>query len=174
VKFKHNTLIFLAGAVWLMIGIFLLSMGIHFVLETLRNPLLSQIPGKFSLTSYLGGYFADKTHAMICMITIALLVGYFKGKMVLAKSVNRQIKRIETLPKPASLKHLYSKGYYLLIALMICLGMSMKFLPITLDTRGAIDIAIGSALINGAMLYFRSLAQKTYLKRRSEKGNSEP
>ena len=126
-KFKHNTLILFAGIVWLAIGMILLSVGIHFILETIRHPDLSLMAGKFSLATYSGKYIADKTHVVIVIITLALLLGHFKGKMALAKSVNRQIKRIETLPNPASLRYLYSKGYYLLVGLMICLGISMGF-----------------------------------------------
>lgn len=166
-KYKHNTLVFLAGVVWLIIGIFLLSLGIHFILETVRNPALAQMGGKFSLAAYFGKYLSDKTQVAILIVTLSLLLGYFKGKMVLAKSVSRQIKRIATLPDPAPLKYLYSRGYYLLIAFMIGLGISMKFLPITVDTRGAVDVTIGSALINGAMLYFRALTTTAY--KRSQK-----
>lgn len=172
-KFKHTTLIFLAGIIWLIIGMFLLSLGIHFILQALRNPAFSLIEGKFSLILFFNKFVSDRTQATILILTLGLLIGYFKGKMVLVKSVQRQIKRIETLPKPASIRLLYSKGYYILVTLMICLGISLKFLPITIDTRGAIDVTIGSALINGAMLYFRTLTQKAYEKRRSQKGNME-
>ena len=36
---------------------------------------------------------------------------------------------------------------------MACLGFILRFFP--LDVRGAVDIAVGSALINGAILYLR-------------------
>ena len=39
---------------------------------------------------------------------------------------------------------------------MVGLGALIKVLNLPLDVRGAIDIVIGSALINGAMIYFRS------------------
>jgi hypothetical protein len=38
---------------------------------------------------------------------------------------------------------------------MVLLGLVIRFLPIPIDARGLVDVAIGSALINGAMLYFR-------------------
>jgi hypothetical protein len=38
---------------------------------------------------------------------------------------------------------------------MILLGLSMRFMPILIDVRGVIDVAIGFALLNGSMLYFR-------------------
>ena len=165
-KLSHKTMIFLSGLVWVAIGVFLLSLGIRFVLETIRHPVLTQMPGCFSISTFFGRFVSDGTQVTVLTITLSLLLGYFKGKKVLAKSAVRQIKRIESLPNPASIKYLYSKGYYFLIALMILLGVSMRFLPITLDTRGAIDITIGSALINGAMLYFRKLSQQNYLLKR--------
>jgi hypothetical protein len=39
---------------------------------------------------------------------------------------------------------------------MMMLGMIFRYLPIPIDVRGFIDLAIGSALMNGAMLYFRA------------------
>lgn len=140
-----------------------MSLGLLFILETVRDPSLTQISGRFSLAIFFQRFVADQTNALILMIVCALFVGYLKGKMALGKSVKRQIKRIETLPNPASLKYIYSKGYYFLIASMILLGMTLRFFPITLDTRGAIDLAIGSALINGAMLYFRYFTNYAYL-----------
>lgn len=167
-RFKHRTLIILAGLVWVAIGALLLSLGIHFILEALRHPELAYIPGRFSVLAFFDRYVSDRANAVILVVTVALMIGYFKGKMVLSKSVHRQIRRIESLPNPGPLKHLYSKGYYMLIAGMILLGVSLRFWPITVDTRGAIDLAIGSALINGAMLYFRVLARQAYLEK---KGN---
>jgi hypothetical protein len=41
-----------------------------------------------------------------------------------------------------------------LIGAMVGLGVTLRFLPIPVDLRGFIDTAVGSALVNGAMLYF--------------------
>jgi len=167
-KCSHKTLTFLAGFVWLCIGITLLSLGIHFILETVSNPMLTHVSGRFSISKLVSKFSSDPTQIAVILITLSLIVGYFKGKMVLAKSVKRQLTRIKTLPDPSSLKYLYSKGYYILIASMMFLGMVMRFLPITVDTRGFVDIAIGAALINGAMLYFRSLS---YYASQSKRGS---
>jgi hypothetical protein len=162
-KFKHPTLILFCGLMWLAIGVFLMSLGMHLVLTQLRFP--SFVQGHFSLLRYLTLYVGNPANTAILLITGALIVGYIKAKMVLAKSVQRQVKRISTLPNPSPLKLLYGKGYYLLIGCMILLGISLRFWPITQDTRGTIDITIGSALIHGAMLYFRTLWRKAYLAR---------
>lgn len=138
------------------IGIFLLSLGIVFVVQTLQT-------NHFSLIAFLSNYVRDRQNATAIVLTAALFVGYLKGRYVLSKSAHRQILRILTLPNPANLKYIYSKGYYLLILSMILLGISLRFLPIALDVRGAVDIAIGSALINGAMIYFRKCITFTEL-----------
>jgi hypothetical protein len=165
-KFSHKTLILIAGLVWLVIGAWLLSLGIHFILETVRQPALTHLTGRFSITGFVNRFISDRTQAVMLCILLALFIGYLKGKMALAKSVTRQIKRIVSLPNPTRLKYLYSKGYYLLIASMILLGVMMRFLPITLDTRGFIDMIIGSALVNGAVLYYRAFSQYGTLKKR--------
>ncbi len=164
-KFKHRTLLTFAGLVWFAIGIFLLSLGIRFILETVRNPLLTDLPGRFSMLALTSSFIKERNNAVILMLTFGLLLGFLKGRMVLGKTVVRQVERISSLPNPAHIKHLYTKAHYILIASMIGLGVSMRFIPITLDTRGVIDVAIGSALMNGAMLYFRSAANYKYLKK---------
>lgn len=165
-KFSHKTLILISGLTWLAIGIFLLSLGLHFILDTVRDPSLCSIAGRFSVSHVMTRWIADKTQAAMLLIILALSIGYIKGRTVLAKSAKRQMKRVTTLPNPASLKYLYGKGYYILIAVMIALGVSLRYLPITLDTRGFIDTIIGSALMNGAMLYFRALSQYGSLRKK--------
>jgi hypothetical protein len=159
-------MIFLAGFIWLVIGGLLLWLGLQFILQTVQNPSLTQIPGQFSLSRFLARWTLDSAQAAMWIILLALSLGFLKGRVVLAKSVQRQIKRIESLPNPASLRYLYSKGYYLLIGSMILMGNIIRFLPITIDTRGALDATIGAALINGAMLFFRVCAQYGYNKKR--------
>lgn len=97
---------------------------------------------------------------------IGLVIGFIKGRFVLAKTVRRVVGRIAALPLPIRLKDAYSKSYWILIGSMVVLGMSFRFLPISVGARGIIDVAIGSALINGALLYFRA-ARATY-------GNDSP
>lgn len=158
-KCKHKTLIFLAGFVWLCAGVMLLTMGIRFLLETVRNPLLCYVPGSFSISNFFGKFVTDKTQAVLLVLLLALTVGYMKGRVMLAKAVKRQVTRIRLLPNPASLRYLYSKGYFVLIAVMALMGALLRVLPITLDTRGFVDVIIGAALINGSMLFFRACVQ---------------
>lgn len=159
-KFKHRTLIFFSGLTWLIIGMSLLIMGIQFMMRTLQDPSLLFLPGKFSIIRSFAPWVKGTENLIVLVLSTALFVGYLKGRYVLAKSAKRQLRRIQGLPNPASITLLYSKGYYILIASMMLLGVLLRFFPITLDTRGSIDVAIGSALINGSLLFFRNMAQK--------------
>jgi hypothetical protein len=147
---SHFTLIFLSGLVWLAVGCFLLPLGLNFIVDALlkENASLSH-PVLGFIAPYVGGL----DQAALIWIVFALLIGYFKGRSVFAKSVKRSVDRILTLPNPSSLSKIYTLSYYILLGSMVLLGVLVRFT--TQDIRGGIDVAIGSALIHGAMLYFR-------------------
>lgn len=153
-KASHRTLIFVAGFIWMLIGVSLLTFGMTLVIRAFPNvaPDLH-----FSLLRGLSSLWNTQEQAIICLLSLSLFVGYLKGNFVLSKSAKKQMNRILSFSPPVSILNIYSPAYYILIAGMMGLGMSMKFLPISMDTRGAIDIAIGAALIRGAFVYFRFL-----------------
>ncbi|HEY5259365.1 MAG TPA: hypothetical protein VIJ46_01875 [Rhabdochlamydiaceae bacterium] len=130
----HKTFITLSGLVWLVVGIFLLMKGLSLI-----------------TTGYVDG---DQT--ALLLISLGLAIGFVKGRFVLRKTVKRVVDRINSLPLPIQVSQVYSKGYYFLIGGMILLGMSMRWLPIPVAVRGTVDVAIGFALMNGAILYFRA------------------
>jgi hypothetical protein len=148
---KHRTWIALSGFLWFFIGLGLLYKGLHLITEAAFQPN--------SLCFRLQTYFGSAQQSAVVFIGIGLMIGFFKGRFVLVKTVQRVVTRISTLPLPIRLQDAYSKSYWILIGSMVALGMTFRFLPIPIDIRGAIDVAIGSALINGAMLYFRAAAQ---------------
>lgn len=149
-KVKHSTLVFLSGLIWLAIGCFLLPLGLNFVVESVlqENHSLPHPVLRF-LAPYAGGL----EPAILVWIACGLLIGFFKGRYVFAKTVQRSVDRILSLPNPVSISKIYTPKYYLLLSSMVLLGVLVRFAP--LDIRGGIDIMIGAALINGAMLYFR-------------------
>lgn len=114
-----------------------------------------------SLSHKLRGVFGAPEQAATTFIAIGLIVGFLKGRFVLSKTVKRVVARILSLPLPIQIKKVYAPSYWILIGSMMALGMLFRFLPIPIDAKGMIDLAIGSALINGAMLYFRA-ARATY------------
>lgn len=89
------------------------------------------------------------------LVAVALLIGFIKGRTVLAKSANRLVARIKTFEEPTPFHKIYTPSYYLLIAVMMSIGMGMRFFHVPDDIRGFIDVAVGAALLNASMLYFR-------------------
>lgn len=149
-KLSHSTMTFVSGAIWMGIGVFLLQLGINLLFTPVfdinaASPLINLFKG--ILPHY---------EASIMIASVALYAGFLKGKHVLTKTAIKTVERIRSLPNPAPLTEMYGPKYLLLIAFMMGLGMCMKFFGLPNDIRGAIDIAVGSALINGAMHYLRS------------------
>lgn len=150
-KLKHSTLIVISGIIWLAIGCMLLSLGLNFIVTSILKDNL--ILMKRPVIDFLGAFFGGPDQGALLLIAIGLLVGFAKGKFVFTKTVNRTVSRILTLPNPAPITQIYAKGYYILLALMFFLGYIVRFFP--LDIRGGVDVVIGSALINGSLLYFK-------------------
>lgn len=154
-KLSHAVLIGISGAIWLAVGCFLLPLGIKLMMTGAQEANIGvYYPILTNLSPYLGGV----EQVALWLTVVSLFVGYMKGRTVFAKSVKRSVNRIRTLPDPTSLGNIYSPAYYILLGSMVALGMGIKFLGLSYDIRGAVDIAIGSALINGAVLYFREAA----------------
>lgn len=156
-KLRHTTLIIISGLVWFGVGIYLLQLGLNLLLESTRYSSTSPIES-YPLISFLMHYSGSIESAMLFLVVISLFIGYLKGRYVLGKSAHKGVQRILAFSNPTSLTNMYSAKYYILLALMIGLGISIKYLGLANDIRGTVDVIIGSALINGAMLYFR-LAQ---------------
>lgn len=152
-KLSHAKLIMISGLVWFGIGVYLLQLGLNLLLGGVQNPEISTkgYPLLTTLSHYLGSL---RTTALI-LVVFALFVGYIKGRYVLGKSAQRGVDRIRSFANPAPLQHIYSGKYYILLGGMVALGISIKYIGLSNDIRGVIDAIIGSALINGAMIYFR-------------------
>ncbi len=151
-KLSHRTLIILSGMVWLAVGCSLLWVGLHLLIEgtQLENSL------KYPLFTKMAPYIGGVEQAALALIVLGLYIGYMKGRFVLGKAAAKGIDRIRTFPNPTSIRDIYSRKYYLLLGGMVLLGMSIKWLGVPQDVRGFVDVAIGSALINGALHYFRA------------------
>ena len=132
------------------VGIFLLSLGI-----TLLNNFITLNGGYYPLASLLTDYTSRETSAVL-LIALGLFIGYFKATKVLHKVAKRTVDQVNTLPADASITAVFGPRYWLLIALMMFLGMAIRFFGVPEDVRGLIDVAVGSALLNGSMVYFRS------------------
>lgn len=150
---RHKTLYIISGLVWLAIGATLFKLGAGFLYTSINltenTPLLSSIQPLLSTEN-----------ALVVVIALSLIIGVLKGRVVLQKSARRSCERIRKLPEPASIFSIYSLGNYLIIACMMGLGMSMKYISLPLDIRGFIDIAVGAALIEGSRYFFRASSKK--------------
>jgi hypothetical protein len=109
------------------------------------------------LLDLLTAWISDRDHALLAVIIVAMLVGQLKGRTILAKAAGREISRIRLLSDPASITQLYSGRFYILVAVMMCLGISMKVFNVPLDVRGGIDLMVGIALIQGSLSYFKAM-----------------
>lgn len=152
-KLKPGILIVISGLVWLAVGVYLMQLGIGFLLEgyTTAASNGSGTPLITWLKPYAGGFEL----AALLLVVVALYIGYLKGRYVLGKAAKRGVARILSLPKPIPLSKIYAPRYYLLLGLMVMIGLCMKWFGVSKDWRGFIDVAIGAALINGSIIYFR-------------------
>lgn len=150
-KFKHTTLINISGAIWMCVGIFLLSLGLNFINSASKIFIMSEYP----LITFLIPYFGTIETTSIVLIALSLLIGSLKSKMVLSKVVTRNVNRIFSLPNPSSITSIIDAKYIVIIGIMMFLGFLMKFFAIPQDIRGMVDVAVGSALITGSVNYYK-------------------
>lgn len=151
-KVSHATLITISGAIWLGVGLMLLRIGVNLLLPPATQEAEQfHLPLVQSLAPYLGGLRG----ALVGLLFLALVVGYLKGRFVLGKSARKGVERILAFPNPVSILQIYSPKYFILLAGMVLLGISIKYMGLPNDIRGAIDVTIGIALLTGALIYFR-------------------
>ena len=147
----HIAGIVISGSVWLVMGCLLTFKGLFLAVGSILSFQVAEHP----LVAFFNYFFAHIERSGTCLVFVAIIVGMIKGRFVLAKTVNRFVKRIVLTPSPLKFKDLFPWRYLMLIGSMMCIGMLLRFLPIPKDVKAFIDLAIGSALINGAFLYFK-------------------
>lgn len=150
-KVSHSMLVMISGLVWLAVGSFLLPLGLKLLVT---SAALGQIDA-YPLLSWMSSHVGGAQNAALILITLGLIIGQLKGRKVLSKSIHRSVKRIKTFPNPTSITNLYGYGYLILFASMIALGISIRYFGVPNDIRGLIDVAVGAALVQGSILYFR-------------------
>lgn len=157
-KLQHSTLVFLSGLIWFFVGVFLLPLGLNLITGAAQqktsdsSSVIATYPIMDNISSYVGG----RDQVALLLIALGLALGYSKGKYVLGKSARQGIARIISLPNPSSVWRIYTAKYYLLLGSMVLLGIMIKVFQLSPDIRGFVDVTIGAALINGALVYFRS------------------
>jgi hypothetical protein len=139
--------IVVSGFSWLAIGAYLLVKGLKWMKLSRDEPA--------SFATWIGEAVGSVEQGIMLLICVALLIGFVKGRFVLSRTVDRIVAHLSMQKPPIRFAQAYDKKYYFILAVMMGLGMGMRFLPIPLDIRGFVDVTIGSALMNGSMLYFR-------------------
>lgn len=150
-RIGHIKGIILSGMVWLVIGGLLTYKG----LVLTAGMIMNFQEGVYPLMNMLNRLFENSERSGMCLVFLAILLGQLKGTFVLSKTVKKFVKRILLIPSPVPIKELFPWKYLLLIGFMMSLGMMFRFLPISRDVKAFIDLAVGSALISGAFLYFK-------------------
>ncbi len=149
---KKHSLIALAGFIWFSIGLALLGKGLHLLLS------LSFVSGKKTgplLNALMYAFTGALVPSLLFIVVLGLLLGMIKGRWALARSARRTIARIAPMQGHIKLTKLYRIHDYLLVIGMIGLGRLMHWMQLPSDLHGLLDVTIGSALVNGAMIYFR-------------------
>lgn len=154
-QLSHTSLITLSGMIWLVIGAMLMALGVHFIEEVSQHTDVYFKAFHHSPLQILNRWTNDIHQSQTILFATCILIGYLKGKWIFSKTVKKSVMRILALPNPTSLKYLYTLRYYFLLALMIGLGISLKYIPFSPDYRGAIDLAVGAALLKGSLKYFK-------------------
>jgi len=88
---------------------------------------------------------------------LGFAIGWAKGRFVLSKTMNRLKTRLAGLTQPVSFRDAFPPIYLALIAIMVSLGILLRWAPDEL--RGVIDLAVGTALSSAALMANRERAQ---------------
>lgn len=148
----HRHLFAIAGTIWFAVGFFLLQLAMSLFSQSI---LLYEAASPSAPLMKLLAPLAGVNGAFTLLFSMALAIGYFKGRYILKKTAQRTILTILDT-SPASLRSLFNLRYALLVGVMACLGIAMRWLSIPVDLRALIDAAVGSALIFGALHYFKA------------------
>lgn len=124
------------GILWLLVGISLSSAGIFFLLSALNQ-------------------------STILCLSIAITIGFLKGKFILYKAALKYLKRAELISFD---KYDIFTGWakilgiksFILIGVMIFLGSLLRHSAIAGNILGTIYLAVGLGLVYADMVFFTS------------------
>jgi len=153
-RLPHSILIMISGTIWLCVSLYLFPLGVS-LLTGVSHFSHSDLQTAYPLVSMLSAYVGDPETTATLLMAFGLLLGIFKARTVISKAVIRIISRIDSLPNPTELTNLFDRRYLMLVGLMMALGMGMRFFGVPNDVRGLIDVTVGSALLMGAVQFYR-------------------
>ena len=138
VYLNKNSLTYIAGGLWCVIGLFLIFRG-------------------FGLYQLAGQEQQSTQNAIIISIVSAVLIGLVKGRFVLSKTARKNKARIHGLHDPVRIHQIFSKPFYFLIPMMMGLGILLRSYNEYLGgyvVVAAIYCGIGMALIISSRTYW--------------------
>lgn len=133
-SFKLKTWAFIFGAMWACVGIMLLTVGLNLL--------------------HTAGVSRIGEEVAVLVIAVSLAVGYCKGKWVLQKGAKRTLGALEAYGDPIPFSKAFGVRYFVLIFVMMTLGFLLRFVDPAI--RGAVDVAVGAALLQGSIVFFKS------------------
>ncbi|MFT7616525.1 MAG: ferrochelatase [Planctomycetota bacterium] len=141
-RVRTNTLKYVAGVVWIAIGVMLASRG--FAMMFGERPASDPLDPSVAVTAIL----------------IGLTIGFLKGTFILSRTARRNIRRIKALSAPR-VWNVFSLTFCFVILLMIGLGKLLrsgaeKGMLGGYTGVGALYVGIGVALAVAAYVYFAS------------------
>ena len=154
-SFKRSTWFVLFGCVWLGVGLYLLILGLNFLIQLSHIPVMLLATREAPLLLWVDGFVGGLETTAICLIACSLLLGHLKGVMVFRRSVLRMEKRVQGEGEHIFIGKVVPWSYLLLIGSMVLLGVCLRVFSVPLDIRGVVDVAVGSALLRGGMFYLR-------------------
>jgi hypothetical protein len=151
-KVNHRYMGCIAGIVWLVVGSLLLRKGIFLISTAAMEGADPSSP--YPLFHGLMVLVGDSAKVVLALLSVAILIGYAKGRLILMRAGERIISRIASLRAPISIFRLYGRRDCLMMLSMMGLGMVMRFLEVPIEIRGFILVAVGTALIQGSLAIF--------------------
>lgn len=134
--------LWIAGSIWTVVGLGLLTMGLVFWFHF----------------PYLG--FLDSQH--LGWGAVALGIGWLKGKLILDRTAGRVIERVAGLQEPNPFKSIYQmfggKTIALILAMMT-IGIALRRAGVSFEIRGLIYMAVGAALLWSCRRYWTASVQ---------------
>jgi len=123
-------LVFMAGVIWLVVGIRLSGMAFQWLWDYPGNAFVFLLP--------------------------ALAVLYLKYQYVFIKFDKKNIARIEELPEKACAFAFLSWKGYLLITVMMALGITLRHTTLPREYLSILYLGVGMTLIVASFRYFRT------------------
>ncbi len=151
--YSRRGLGWISGLIWLALGVFLLWRGVSLVVGACEVESDGFHPFVDALSLALGSV----QKVALLLMSLGLILGYFKGRFVLTRTAERTIARINSLPKRARISQVYGRGSILLMVLMMGMGMTLRALGAPEELRGFILVAVGCALLYGSTTIFRAI-----------------